>query len=72
MTNVLIRPRADRNYLIWFKLRVFYQLKQIVMKMMVSWLETGVVNMLMVRVQRAGTVQEGFRLVDWLSSYPIT
>lgn len=28
--------------------------------MMVSWLEIGVVNMLMERVQPAGTVQDGF------------
>ena len=62
MTNALIRPQVDRNYLIWFKWHEFYQLKRIAMKMMVSWLETGVVNMLMERVQPAGTVQAGFRL----------
>ena len=67
MTSVLIRPLADRNYLIWFKWHEFYQLKQIAMKMMVSWLEIGVVNMLMERVQPAGTVQDGFRLFYWPS-----
>ena len=71
MINALIRPQADRNYLIWFKWHEFYQLKQIAMKMMVSWLETGVANMLMEKVQPAGTVQEGFRLSDWLLDQPI-
>ena len=71
MTNELIRPQADQNYLIWYKWYEFYQLKQIAMKMTVSWLETGVVNMLTERVQPAGIVQEGFRLSDWLSGQPI-